>query len=161
MKDSARKSRQVPLMTTRGRPTALISGRPAALPKTIYFAALGPIHECLADIAVDHKLAALGNLRNLVLRVAMNVDLQAIHAAGGIIAVGSIQINANIVRVGSQTGAMESLPAQAIDDETLPARLVGFAEKHGIAIIPFGRKALRIDNQHFFSGSRSLPGARE
>ena len=34
MNDSARKSRAVPLMTTRGEPTALIIGRPAALPST-------------------------------------------------------------------------------------------------------------------------------
>ena len=34
MNDSARKSSAVPLITTRGRPTALIIGRPAALPRT-------------------------------------------------------------------------------------------------------------------------------
>ena len=34
MNDSARKSSAVPLMTTRGEPTALIIGRPAALPST-------------------------------------------------------------------------------------------------------------------------------
>ena len=34
MKDSPRKSRQVPLITTRGLPTALMSGLPAAFPIT-------------------------------------------------------------------------------------------------------------------------------
>ena len=42
MNDSARKSRHVPLITTRGCPTALISGRPAALPRTYTSPPLAP-----------------------------------------------------------------------------------------------------------------------
>ena len=56
--------------------------------------------------------------------------------------------------LGTEPGAVEALPAQAIDDETLPARLVGFAEKDGVAIVPFRGKALRVDNQDFFAGPR-------
>ena len=49
---------------------------------------------------------------------------------------------------------MEALSAQAIDNETLPARLVGFAEKDCIAIVPFRREILGVDDQDFFPGPR-------
>ena len=59
-------------MTTLGRPTALIMGRPAAFPRTNTWPPLGPVQEGLAHVAVDHQLALLHDLAQLVLSVAVD-----------------------------------------------------------------------------------------
>ncbi len=110
MKDSARKSRQVPLMTTFGRPTELISGRPAALPRTKIAAALGAVHEGLADVAVDDQLAALDDLAQLVLGIAVHGDRQPVDAGGEVVAGAAVDIDGHVVGVGSEAAAVNRWP---------------------------------------------------
>ena len=45
-------------------------------------------------------------------------------------------------------------PAQAIDDEPLPTRLVGLAKQHGVAVFALRREALGIDDQELLARLR-------
>ena len=77
----------------------------------------------------------------------MNMDLQPIHSAGRIVSVGSIQIDAHILRIRSQTGTMKTLAAKPIDNKAPPTCLVSFAQKDGITVVPFRREAFGINDQ--------------
>ncbi len=71
------------------RPADGVDQRPAGgVAQHVDLAALGAVHERLAHVAVDDQLAALHDLAELVLGVAVDVDLQAVDAAGQVVAAG-------------------------------------------------------------------------
>ena len=141
-------------MTTRG-PSHGVDQRPARrVAQHEHLAALGAVHEGLADVAVDDELAALGDLGDLVLGVAVDVHLEAVHAAGGVVAVGAVEVDAHAVGRRAQAHAVEALPAQAIDDEPFPTRLVGLAQQDRVAVVALGREALAVDAEQLLAGLR-------
>ena len=155
MNDSARKSRAVPLMTTRGRPTALMSGRPAALPNTYTSPPLAPYMKVWPDIAVNDQLAALHDLTDLVLAVAVHDEGQAVDAGGEVVARAAVHVDADTLGVRPKAASGEALPAAAVEDEAPPAPAVGLAQQRGVAVLALGREALGVHDEHFFAPLRS------
>ena len=94
-------------------------------------------------------------MRHLVLGVAVDVKLQAVHAAGGVVAVGAVQVDANAVGRRAEAHSMETLPAEPVDGEPLPTHFVSLAEQRGVAVVALGREAVGVDGQQILARLRS------
>ncbi len=114
-------------------------------------AALGAVHECLADIAEDHQFALFHDLAELILGVAVHINLHTVDARRQIIAGGAVDIDPHILCRRTEPAAGKPLAAVFVDDKPFPSEFVGGYDHHRIAIVAFRFKMLRIDDQGFFA----------
>ena len=78
----------------------------------VALAALGPVEERLAHVAVDDQLAALGDLAELVLGVAVDVGLQPVHARGEVVAGIVVAVHAQAVGGRAEARGVETRAAR-------------------------------------------------
>ena len=58
----------------------------------------------------------------------------------------------------AQAAAEEALPPQLVDQEALPAKMMGLDQQPGVAVVAFGRKLFSADDQGLFAIGRRPEG---
>ena len=110
-------------------------------------AALGAVHERLADVAVDDELAGLHDLAELVLRVAVDVHLQPVDAGGLVVAGAVVEVDAHADGVRPEADPVEALPDQVVGDEALPAEAERVDDQLGVAVLQLRLEAVGVDDE--------------
>ena len=125
--------------------------------------ALGAVHEGLPHVAMDHQLAPLHDLAQLVLGVAVDGDGHAVDARGQVVAGAAVGVDLDVIGVGPEAAAEETLTPVAVGEELPPAELEGLAEETGVTAVAFRGEPGGVQHQHRVvpgRGRQALPGLK-
>lgn len=106
----------------------------------------GGIAKGLADVTIDDKFARFHNLGELVLGVAVNVDIHTVNAGSEIVATSAIDVDADVTAIGAEAVANETVAAAVDDEEVAKTVVVEGVEAGGDGVGAFWFKAAGVDD---------------
>ena len=106
----------------------------------------------MAHVAVDDHLAALGDLAELILGVAVDVYFQTVDARAQVIARIVVAIDPQAVGCRAETGAVEPRAAGVVMDDVPPTQMIGLDGQRRIAVFAFGGETAGVDQQRGLVG---------
>ena len=84
---------------------------------------------------MDHQLAILHDLAELILRIVVHVDLQAVHARSQIVAAAAQHVDMHLSGLHPQTAADEALALHAVDHKAFPVEFEGAHQNSRAAVV--------------------------
>src|SRR5437016_12439769 len=103
---------------------------------------------------MNHELTVLENLSSLILSSTMDRYLTTVNARSDIITYIAVTVNLQSIRSRTQPASDEPVASQVVQQDVLPALVVGVDRKPGSTFVYFDRKFQSINHQYLRVESR-------
>src|SRR5437879_10768073 len=97
---------------------------------------------------MNYELTVLENLSSLILSGTMDRYLTAVNARSDIITYISVTVDLQSVRSRTQPASDEPMASQVVQQDVLPALVVGIDHKPSRALVSLDRKFQSINHQY-------------